>query len=172
MEPVRAECKITGKQLFALVDQLMQFSSPGRLPISEGQAADHNCEGGSLSESKISLNDDKPPSGCRRAKSQPKKFGLLDKRTSTSSPFLLGTSRLDYDTKAEYAWDWVSVEEQKPAAAPTRCVPRVTYVDLETEPFSERRRTFPPITGDGHLYHGPRGRDRGTGYGGDDGQTS
>lgn len=120
------ETRITpeqAKQLFALVDQLMQFSSQetGLAIKSEvkRQLTSRTAVESYLNEK---FNEDEGAKRMQRGEIVLKKFGLLD-RDFNLKPFLLALLKEQieayYDTKTKTVnmLDWVSVDEQKPVLA-------------------------------------------------------
>jgi hypothetical protein len=121
-----AEIRITpeqAKQLFALVDQLMQFSSQETgLPIKSSvkrQLTSRNEVEGYLKEK---FDEDEGAKRLQRGEIVLKKFGLLD-HDFDLKPFLLALLKEQieayYDSKAKTVnlLDWVSIDEQKPVLA-------------------------------------------------------
>ncbi len=121
-----AETHITpeqAKQLFALVDQLMQFSSqetglPIKSPVKR-QLTSRDAVAAYLQER---FNDDQGAKRLQRGEIVLKKFGLLDKDFDLK-PFLLALLKeqieayYDSKTKTVNLLDWVSIDEQKPVLA-------------------------------------------------------
>jgi len=125
-EPPKAETKITKKQakeLFALVDELIAFSSTeSGLPVKstvKRQITSRNAVESYLSEK---FNEDEGAKRMQRGEIVLKKFGLLD-RDFELKPFLLALLKeqieayYDSKTKTVNMLDWVDVEEQKPVLA-------------------------------------------------------
>jgi hypothetical protein len=121
-----AETRITpeqAKQLFALVDQLMQFSSQETgLPIKSSvkrQLTSRSEVEGYLKEK---FDEDEGAKRLQRGEIVLKKFGLLD-HDFDLKPFLLELLKEQieayYDSKAKTVnlLDWVSIDEQKPVLA-------------------------------------------------------
>jgi hypothetical protein len=111
------------KQLFALVDQLIKFSSEETgLPIKSDvkrQITDRATVEGYL---KDKFAEDESAKRMQRGEIVLKKFGLLD-HDFALSPFLLQLLKeqieayYDFKTKTVYMLDWVDIEEQKPVLA-------------------------------------------------------
>jgi hypothetical protein len=111
------------KQLFALVDQLIRFSSEETgLPIKsevKRQITDRATVEKYLKEK---FAEDESAKRMQRGEIVLKKFGLLD-RDFALSPFLLQLLKeqieayYDFKTKTVYMLDWVDIEEQKPVLA-------------------------------------------------------
>jgi len=111
------------KQLFSLVDELIQFSSEETgLPIKstvKRQLTTRTAVEGYLEEK---FNDDQDAKRLQRDEIVLKKFGLLD-RDFALKPFLLALLKeqieayYDSKTKTVNMLDWVDVEEQKPVLA-------------------------------------------------------
>ena len=121
-----AETRITpeqAKQLFALVDQLMQFSSQETgLPIKSSvkrQLTSRTEVEGYLKEK---FDEDEGAKRLQRGEIVLKKFGLLD-HDFDLKPFLLALLKEQieayYDSKAKTVnlLDWISIDEQKPVLA-------------------------------------------------------
>ncbi|MGD0941017.1 MAG: hypothetical protein ABR905_15020 [Terracidiphilus sp.] len=110
-------------QLFALVDQLIKFSSDETgLPIKsevKRQITDRATVENYLKEK---FAEDESAKRMQRGEIVLKKFGLLD-RDFALSPFLLQLLKeqieayYDFKTKTVYMLDWVDIEEQKPVLA-------------------------------------------------------
>ncbi|MGA3346055.1 MAG: hypothetical protein ABSC76_14425 [Terracidiphilus sp.] len=124
--PAPPTAKITpeqGRQLFALVDQLIKFSSEETgLPIKsevKRQITSRAAVEGYLKEK---FEDDESAKRMQRGEIVLKKFGLLD-RDFNLKPFLLALLKeqieayYDFKTKTVYMLDWVDIEEQKPVLA-------------------------------------------------------
>ena len=111
------------KQLFALVDQLIQFSSEETgLPIKSSvkrQLTTRSAVEGYLNEK---FQEDEGAKRLQRGEIVLKKFGLLD-RDFDLKPFLLALLKeqieayYDSKTKTVNLLDWVTVDEQKPVLA-------------------------------------------------------
>ncbi len=111
------------KQLFALVDQLMQFSSQETgLPIKSSVKRQLTSRAAVESYLRDRFNDDQGAKRMQRGEIVLKKFGLLDKDFDLK-PFLLALLKeqieayYDSKTKTVNLLDWVSVDEQKPVLA-------------------------------------------------------
>lgn len=111
------------KQLFALVDQLMQFSSQeSGLPIKSTVKRELRSRADVEAYLKEKFNDDEDAKRLQRGEIVLKKFGLLD-HDFDLKPFLLTllTDQIEayYDakTKTVNLLDWVSVDEQKAVLA-------------------------------------------------------
>ncbi len=125
-EAGKGETHITpdqAKQLFALVDQLMQFSSQETgLPIKSTVKRQIRTRAEVEAYLNEKFNDDKDSKRLQKGEIVLKKFGLLDKDFDLK-PFLLEllNEQIEayYDTKTKTVnmLDWVSVEEQKPVLA-------------------------------------------------------
>lgn len=121
-----AETHITpaqAKQLFALVDQLMQFSSDETgLPIKHTVKRQLTSRAAVEAYLEQHFNDDQGAKRLQRGEIVLKKFGLLDKDFDLK-PFLLALLKeqieayYDTRTKTVNLLDWVSVDEQKPVLA-------------------------------------------------------
>jgi hypothetical protein len=122
----KPETRITpdqAKELFALVDQLIQFSSEETgLPIKstvKRQLTTRTAVEGYLNEK---FQEDEGARRLQRGEIVLKKFGLLD-RDFDLKPFLLALLKeqieayYDSKTKTVNLLDWVSVDEQKPVLA-------------------------------------------------------
>lgn len=111
------------KELFALVDQLLKFSSDETgLPIKSDvkrQLTTRNAVESYLTEK---FNEDEDAKRMQRSEIVLKKFGLLD-RDFDLKPFLLSLLKEQieayYDPKDKTVnmLDWVSIDEQKPVLA-------------------------------------------------------
>lgn len=111
------------KQLFALVDELLKFSSQETgLPIKstvKRQITTRATVEGYLKEK---FDEDEDAKRLQRSEIVLKKFGLLD-RDFNLKPFLLALLKeqieayYDAKTKTVNMLDWVDVEEQKPVLA-------------------------------------------------------
>ena len=121
-----AETHITpeqAKQLFALVDQLMQFSSDETgLPIKAPVKRQLTSRAAVETYLNQHFNEDQGAKRLQRGEIVLKKFGLLDKDFDLK-PFLLDLLKeqieayYDSKTKTVNLLDWVSVDEQKPVLA-------------------------------------------------------
>jgi hypothetical protein len=110
-------------QLFALVDELIKFSSEETgLPIKsqvKRQITSRAAVEGYLKEK---TEEDENARRMQRGEIVLKKFGLLD-RDFDLKPFLLSLLKeqieayYDFKTKTVFMLDWVSIEEQKPVLA-------------------------------------------------------
>ena len=122
----RGEKRITpaeAKKLFALVDELMKFSSDDTgLAIKAPVKRQLTTRAAVETYMKAKLEEDKSAQRMQRDEIVLKKFGLLD-RDFDLGPFLLSllTEQVEayYDekTKTVNLLDWVDVEEQKPVMA-------------------------------------------------------
>ncbi len=111
------------KQLFALVDELIQFSSQETgLPIKSSvkrQLTTRNAVESYLNEK---FQEDEGAKRLQRGEIVLKKFGLLD-RDFDLKPFLLALLKeqieayYDSKTKTVNLLDWVDIDEQKPVLA-------------------------------------------------------
>jgi hypothetical protein len=124
--PARAAGKITPdqeRQLFALVDTLIKFSSDeSGLPI-KSQVKRQIISRASVEDYlKGKFEEDQSARRLQRDEIVLKKFGLLD-RDFALKPFLLALLKEQieayYDSKDKtvYMLDWVNIEEQKPVLA-------------------------------------------------------
>ena len=111
------------RQLFALVDQLMQFASEETgLPIKSSVKRQLRSKADVEAYLNEKLNDDEDAKRLQRGEIVLKKFGLLD-RDFDLKPFLLDLLKeqiaayYDSKTKTVNMLDWVSVDEQKPVLA-------------------------------------------------------
>jgi len=111
------------KQLFALVDQLMQFSSEETgLPIKSEVKRQLTSRTQVESYLREKFNDDESARRMQRGEIVLKKFGLLD-RDFDLKPFLLTLLKeqiaayYDSKTKTVNMLDWVNIDEQKPVLA-------------------------------------------------------
>jgi hypothetical protein len=111
------------KQLFALVDQLLKFSSDETgLPIKSDVKRHLTTRAAVESYLTEKFNEDEDAKRMQRSEIVLKKFGLLD-RDFDLKPFLLSLLKEQieayYDPKAKTVnlLDWVSVDEQKPVLA-------------------------------------------------------
>jgi hypothetical protein len=122
----KAENRITPeqqRQLFALVDELIKFSSDETgLPIKSEVKRQITSRDAVESYVKSKFEEDQSARRLQRDENVLKKFGLLD-RDFALKPFLLELLKeqieayYDSKTKTVYMLDWVSVEEQKPVLA-------------------------------------------------------
>jgi hypothetical protein len=111
------------KQLFALVDELIQFSSQETgLPIKSTVKRQITTRAAVESYLKEKFNEDQGAKRLQKGEIVLKKFGLLD-RDFALKPFLLALldeqieAYYDSKTKTVNMLDWVSIEEQKPVLA-------------------------------------------------------
>jgi len=111
------------KQLFALVDQLMQFSSQETgLPIKSTVKRQLTSRAAVESYLRAKFDEDEGAKRLQRGEIVLKKFGLLD-HDFDLKPFLLVLLKeqieayYDSKTKTVNLMDWVSAEEQKPVLA-------------------------------------------------------
>jgi Spy/CpxP family protein refolding chaperone len=111
------------KQLFALVDQLMQFSSQETgLPIKAEVKRRLTSRAAVEAYLNERFDQDEGAKRLQRGEIVLKKFGLLDKDFDLK-PFLLALLKeqieayYDSKTKTVNLLDWVSVDEQKPVLA-------------------------------------------------------
>jgi hypothetical protein len=111
------------KELFALVDQLIQFSSQETgLPIKSSVKRTLTTRAAVESYLNEKFQEDEGAKKLQRGEIVLKKFGLLD-RDFDLKPFLLALLKeqieayYDSKTKTVNLLDWVSVEEQKPVLA-------------------------------------------------------
>lgn len=111
------------QQLFALVDQLLKFSSDETgLPIKSTVKRQLTTRSAVESYLTEKFNEDEDAKRMQRSEIVLKKFGLLD-RDFDLKPFLLALLKEQimayYDPKAKTVnlLDWVSVDEQKPVLA-------------------------------------------------------
>ena len=122
----KAEARITPeqeRQLFALVDELIKFSSDETgLPIKSDVKRQITSRDAVESYVKSKFDEDQSARRLQRDEIVLKKFGLLD-RDFALKPFLLQLLKeqveayYDSKTKTVYMLDWVSIEEQKPVLA-------------------------------------------------------
>ena len=120
------ETRITpgqAKELFALVDQLMKFSSDETgLPIKSSVKRQLTSRGEVERYLKEKFDEDESNRRLQRGEIVLKKFGLLD-RDFDLKPFLLALLKeqieayYDSKTKTVNLLDWVSIDEQKPVLA-------------------------------------------------------
>ena len=121
-----AQTRITpeqGKELFALVDQLMKFSSEETgLPVKSSVKRQLTSRAEVEKYLKEKFDEDESNRRLQRGEIVLKKFGLLD-HDFDLKPFLLAllTEQIQayYDSKSKTVnmLDWVSVDEQKPVLA-------------------------------------------------------
>jgi hypothetical protein len=111
------------RQLFALVDQLIKFSSEETgLPIKSQVKREITSRAAVESNLKEKFAEDESAKRMQRGEIVLKKFGLLD-RDFALTPFLLALLKeqieayYDFKTKTVYMLDWVDIEEQKPVLA-------------------------------------------------------
>ena len=111
------------RQLFALVDQLIKFSSEETgLPIKSEVKRQITSRAIVESYLKAKFAEDESARRMQRGEIVLKKFGLLD-RDFKLTPFLLDLLKeqieayYDFKTKTVYMLDWVDIEEQKPVLA-------------------------------------------------------
>jgi hypothetical protein len=122
----KAESRITpqqAQQLFALVDQLLKFSSDETgFPIKSEVKRQLTTRAAVESYLNERFNEDEDAKRMQRSEIVLKKFGLLD-RDFDLKPFLLSLLKEQieayYDPKSKTVnlLDWVSVDEQKPVLA-------------------------------------------------------
>jgi hypothetical protein len=125
-EASKPESHITpqeAQQLFALVDQLLKFSSDETgLPIKSEVKRQMTTRSAVESYLTEKFNEDEDARRMQRSEIVLKKFGLLD-RDFDLKPFLLSLLKEQieayYDPKSKTVnmLDWVSVDEQKPVLA-------------------------------------------------------
>ena len=111
------------KQLFSLVDQLLQFSSQETgLPVKSTVKRQLTSRTDVENYLKVKFNEDEGAKRLQRGEIVLKKFGLLD-HDFDLKPFLLALLKeqieayYDSKTKTVNLLDWVDVEEQKPVLA-------------------------------------------------------
>jgi len=111
------------KQLFALVDQLIQFSSEETgLPIKSSVKRQLTTRSAVEAYLNQKFQEDEGAKRLQRGEIVLKKFGLLD-RDFDLKPFLLALLKeqieayYDSKTKTVNLLDWVAVDEQKPVLA-------------------------------------------------------
>ncbi len=111
------------KQLFALVDELMKFSSDDTgLPIKSPVKRQLTTRAAVESYLKEKFDEDEGAKRLQRDEIVLKKFGLLD-RDFDLKPFLLALLKeqieayYDSKTKTVNMLDWIDVDEQKPVLA-------------------------------------------------------
>lgn len=122
----KPETRITpeqAKELFALVDQLIQFSSQETgLPIKSAVKRQLTTRAAVESYLNEKFQEDEGAKRLQRGEIVLKKFGLLD-RDFDLKPFLLALLKeqiaayYDSKTKTVNLLDWVAVDEQKPVLA-------------------------------------------------------
>jgi hypothetical protein len=110
-------------QLFALVDQLIKFSSEETgLPIKSEVKRQITSRAAVESYLNAKFKEDESARRMQRGEIVLKKFGLLD-RDFSLTPFLLALLKeqieayYDFKTKTVFMLDWVDIEEQKPVLA-------------------------------------------------------
>src|ERR1700723_4204071 len=111
------------QQLFALVDQLLKFSSDETgFPIKSDVKRQMTTRSAVESYLSEKFNEDDDAKRMQRSEIVLKKFGLLD-RDFDLKPFLLSLLKeqieayYDSKTKTVNMLDWVDIEEQKPVLA-------------------------------------------------------
>ncbi|MFZ1086857.1 MAG: hypothetical protein WAN35_17980 [Terracidiphilus sp.] len=111
------------KQLFSLVDELIQFSSDETgLPIKSTVKRQITSRDAVESYLKEKFDEDESAKRMQQSEIVLKKFGLLD-RDFALKPFLLALLKeqieayYDSKTKTVNMLDWVDIEEQKPVLA-------------------------------------------------------
>jgi hypothetical protein len=111
------------KQLFALVDELIQFSSQETgLPVKSTVKRQLTTRAAVESYLKQKFDEDEGAKRLQKGEIVLKKFGLLD-RDFALKPFLLALldeqieAYYDSKTKTVNMLDWVSIDEQKPVLA-------------------------------------------------------
>jgi hypothetical protein len=124
--PAKTQTRITpeqAKQLFALVDELIKFSSQETgLPIKSTVKRQLTTRAAVETYLKEKFNEDQSPKRLQRSEIVLKKFGLLD-RDFALKPFLLALldeqieAYYDSKTKTVNLLDWIDIEEQKPVLA-------------------------------------------------------
>jgi hypothetical protein len=124
--PAQKETHITpdqAKQLFALVDELIKFSSEETgLPIKSTVKRQLTTRATVESYLKEKFDEDQGAKRLQKGEIVLKKFGLLD-RDFALKPFLLALlneqieAYYDSKTKTVNMLDWVSIDEQKPVLA-------------------------------------------------------
>jgi len=124
--PEKAQTRITAeqaRQLFSLVDELIQFSSQETgLPIKSSVKRQLTTRAAVESYLKQKFEEDESAKRLQRGEIVLKKFGLLD-RDFALKPFLLALLKeqieayYDSKTKTVNLLDWVDIEEQKPVLA-------------------------------------------------------
>ena len=124
--PEKAQTRITpeqARQLFSLVDELIQFSSQETgLPIKSSVKRQLTTRAAVESYLKQKFEEDESAKRLQSGEIVLKKFGLLD-RDFALKPFLLALLKeqieayYDSKTKTVNLLDWVDIEEQKPVLA-------------------------------------------------------
>ncbi|MGA2169732.1 MAG: hypothetical protein ABSG62_16125 [Terracidiphilus sp.] len=124
--PDKQETRITpeqAKELFGLVDELLQFSSQETgLPIKSTVKRQIISRAAVESYLKEKFDEDQSTKRLQQGEIVLKKFGLLD-RDFALKPFLLALLKeqieayYDSKTKTVNMLDWVDIEEQKPVLA-------------------------------------------------------
>jgi len=111
------------RQLFALVDELLKFSSQETgLPIRSDVKREIISRDFVESYLKEKFAEDESAKRMQRGEIVLKKFGLLD-RNFTLAPFMLQLLKeqieayYDFKTKTIFMLDWVDIEEQRPVLA-------------------------------------------------------
>jgi len=111
------------KQLFALVDELIKFSSDeSGLPIKSQVKRQITSRATIESYLKEKMEEDQSAKRMQRDEVVLKKFGLLD-RDFALKPFLLALLKeqieayYDFKSKTVVMLDWISIDEQKPVLA-------------------------------------------------------
>jgi hypothetical protein len=122
----KADARMTPEQesqLFALVDELIKFSSEETgLPIKSQVRRQVTNRAAVESYLKEKTEEDENAKRMQRGEIVLKKFGLLD-RDFDLKPFLLSLLKeqieayYDFKTKTVFMLDWVGIEEQKPVLA-------------------------------------------------------
>jgi hypothetical protein len=140
--PDKAQTRITpdqARQLFALVDDLLKFSSQETgLPIKSTVKRQFTTRAAVESYVNEKFNEDEGAKRLQKGEIVLKKFGLLD-RDFALKPFLLALLKeqveayYDSKTKTVNMLDWVSIDEQKPVLAHelTHAL-QDQHIDLET----------------------------------------
>ncbi len=126
VDPPKTQAKISAeqaKQLFALVDELIKFSSNETgLPIKDTVKRQMTTRTAVQSYLEEKFNEDQDAKRMQRDEIVLKKFGLLD-RDFALKPFLLALLKeqieayYDSKTKTVNMLDWVDIDEQKPVLA-------------------------------------------------------
>jgi hypothetical protein len=124
--PSEKETHITpeqAKQLFALVDELIQFSSQETgLPVKSTVKRQLTTRAAVESYLKEKFDEDEGAKRLQKGEIVLKKFGLLD-RDFALKPFLLALldeqieAYYDSKTKTVNMLDWISIDDQKPVLA-------------------------------------------------------
>ncbi|MGB8259066.1 MAG: hypothetical protein WCE75_01890 [Terracidiphilus sp.] len=125
-DQAKGETRITpeqAKQLFGLVDELIQFSSAETgLPVKSEVKRELTSRAAVEKYIRDKFDEDQSAKRMQEGAIVLKKFGLLD-RDFELKPFLLALLKeqieayYDPKTKTVYLLDWVDVEEQKPVLA-------------------------------------------------------